>query len=75
VSIYLAKPSGAIVRNRSQFMAYRQLRDGLEVRDLLFRDSARFGSSDDDLLDKETRDRRAEAFHPARSGACRSPPA
>jgi hypothetical protein len=59
---YLLEPSGAIVRDRYEFMLYRQLRDGLEAGDLHCRDSARFRSFDDDLVDDETFDRRAELF-------------
>jgi TnpA family transposase len=40
-------------------MVYRQLRDGLEAGDLHCRDSARFRSFDDDLVDDATFDRRA----------------
>ena len=57
---YLLEPSGAVVRDRYEFMVYRQLRDGLEAGDLPCRDSARFRSFDDDLVDDETFDRRAE---------------
>ena len=59
---YLLEPSGAVVRDRYEFMVYRQLRDGLEAGDLHCRDSARFRSFDDDLVDDETFDRRAELF-------------
>ena len=59
---YLLEPSGEIVRDRYEFMVYRQLRDGLEAGDLHCRDSARFRSFDDDLVDDETFDRRAELF-------------
>jgi len=59
---YLLEPSGAIVRDRYEFMVYRQLRDGLEAGDLHCHDSARFRSFDDDLVDDETFDRRAELF-------------
>jgi hypothetical protein len=57
---YLREPPGAIVRDRYEFMVYRQLRDGLEAGDLHCRDSARFRSFDDDLVDDEIFDRRAE---------------
>jgi TnpA family transposase len=59
---YLLEPSGAVVRDRYEFMVYRQLRDGLEAGDLHCRASARFRSFDDDLVDDETFDRRAELF-------------
>jgi TnpA family transposase len=59
---YLLEPSGAIIRDRYEFMVYRQLRDGLEAGDLHCRDSARFRSFDDDLVDDETFKRRAELF-------------
>ncbi len=59
---YLLEPSGAVIRDRYEFMVYRQLRDGLEAGDLHCRDSARFRSFDDDLVDDETFDRRAELF-------------
>lgn len=59
---YLLEPSGTIIRDRYEFMVYRQLRDGLEAGDLHCRDSARFRSFDDDLVDDETFDRRAELF-------------
>jgi TnpA family transposase len=59
---YLLEPSGAIIRDRYEFMVYRQLRDGLEAGDLHCRHSARFRSFDDDLVDDETFDRRAELF-------------
>jgi len=59
---YLLEPSGAIVRDRYEFMVYRHLRDGLEAGDLHCRDSARFRSFDDDLVDEATFDRRAELF-------------
>ncbi len=59
---YLLEPSGAVIRDRYEFMVYRQLRDGLEAGDLHCRDSARFRSLDDDLVDDETFDRRAELF-------------
>ncbi|MDX2474406.1 MAG: hypothetical protein QNL91_11920, partial [Candidatus Krumholzibacteria bacterium] len=61
---YLLEPSGEIVRDRYEFMVYRQLRDGLEAGDLHCRDSARFRSFDDDLVDDETFDRRAELSDP-----------
>lgn len=57
---YLFDPSGAIIRDRYEFMVYRQLRDGLEAGDLHCRDSARFRSFDDDLIDDATFDRRSE---------------
>ena len=47
---YVLEPSGAIIRDRYEFMVYRQLRDGLEAGDLHCRDSARFRSFDDDLV-------------------------
>jgi hypothetical protein len=59
---YLLDPSGVIVRDRYEFMVYRQLRDGLEAGDLHCRDSARFRSFDDDLVDDETFERRVELF-------------
>jgi hypothetical protein len=59
---YLLEPPGAMVRDRYEFMVYRQLRDGLEAGDLHCRDSARFRSFDDDLVDDETFERRAELF-------------
>jgi hypothetical protein len=59
---YLLEPSGAIIRDRYEFMVYRQLRDGLEAGDLHCRDSARYRSFDDDLVDDETFERRAELF-------------
>lgn len=59
---YLLEPSGTIIRDRYEFMVYRQLRDGLEAGDLHCRDSARFRSFDDDLVDDETFDRRSELF-------------
>jgi TnpA family transposase len=59
---YLLEPSGAIIRDRYEFMVYRQLRDGLEAGDLHCRHSARFRSFDDDLVDDETFERRAELF-------------
>jgi len=57
---YLLEPAGAIIRDRYEFMVYRQLRDGLEAGDLHCRDSARYRSFDDDLIDDATFDRRAE---------------
>jgi len=57
---YLFEPSGAIIRDRYEFMVYRQLRDAIEAGDLHCRDSARFRSFEDDLIDDETFDRRAE---------------
>ncbi len=57
---YVLEPSGAIIRDRYEFMVYRQLRDALEAGDLHCRDSARFRSFDDDLVDDATFDRRAE---------------
>ena len=59
---HLLEPSGTIIRDRYEFMVYRQLRDGLEAGDLHCRNSARFRSFDDDLVDDETFDRRAELF-------------
>lgn len=59
---YLLEPSGVIVRDRYEFMVYRQLRDGLEAGDLHCRDSARFRSFDDDPVDDEIFERRAELF-------------
>ena len=57
---YLLDPAGMIVRDRYEFLVYRLLRDGLEAGDLHCRDSARFRSFDDDLVDDATFDRRAE---------------
>jgi TnpA family transposase len=57
---YVLDPAGTIIRDRYEFMVYRQLRDGLEAGDLHCRDSARFRSFDDDLVDDATFDRRAE---------------
>lgn len=57
---YLLDPAGVIVRDRYEFMVYRLLCEGLEAGDLHCRDSARFRSFDDDLVDEETFARRAE---------------
>jgi TnpA family transposase len=57
---YVLDPAGAIIRDRYEFLVYRLLRDGLEAGDLHCRDSARFRSFDDDLVDEATFDRRAE---------------
>ncbi len=57
---YLLEPSGKIIRDRCEFMVYRQLRDALEAGDLHCSESARFRSFEDNLIDDETFDRRAE---------------
>jgi hypothetical protein len=57
---YVLDPMATIIRDRYEFMVYRQLRDGLEAGDLHCGDSARFRSFDDDLVDDATLDRRAE---------------
>jgi len=51
-----------MIRDRYEFMVYRQLRDGLESRYLHCHDSSRFRSFDDVLVDDETFDRRDEPF-------------
>ena len=68
---YLLEPSGAIIRDRYEFMVYRQLRDGLEAGDLHCRDSARFRSFDDDLVDQAGNPRGGE--RPLRQRDCTAP--
>lgn len=57
---YLFDTGGTIIRDRYEYLVYRLLREGLEAGDLHCRDSARFRSFDDDLVDEETFNRRAE---------------
>jgi TnpA family transposase len=51
---YLLDINGGIIRDRYEFLVYRLLRDRLEAGDLYCRDSARFRSLDDDLVDEAT---------------------
>jgi TnpA family transposase len=57
---YVLDTAGVIVRDRYEYLVYRLLREGLEAGDLHCRDSARFRSFDDDLVDEETFARRAD---------------
>ena len=44
---------GQLLLNRYEFLAYRLLRNGLEAGDIFCRDSVRFRSFEDDLLDNQ----------------------
>jgi TnpA family transposase len=57
---YVLDTSGIVVRDRYEFLLYRLLRERLEAGDLYCRDSARFRSFDDDLVDDETFRQRAD---------------
>jgi TnpA family transposase/CheY-like chemotaxis protein len=51
---YLLNPDGSFIRDRYEFLIYRQLRDRLEAGDLYCPDSARYRSFEDDLVDDAT---------------------
>ncbi|MDA0681538.1 MAG: Tn3 family transposase [Proteobacteria bacterium] len=51
---YLVGNDGNIVRDRYEFVLYRQLRERLEAGDLYCPDSARYRSFEDDLVDEHT---------------------
>ena len=59
---YLLDNQGSIIRDRYEFLVYRLLRDRLEAGDLYCRDSARFRSLDDDLVDEKTAQQSHEIF-------------
>jgi TnpA family transposase len=56
---HLLNPGGSVVRDRYEFLVYRQLRDRLEAGDLFCPDSARYRSFEDDLVDDATFQNRA----------------
>lgn len=49
---HLLNPDGSVIRDRYEFLVYRQLRDRLEAGDLYCPDSARYRSFEDDLVDE-----------------------
>ncbi len=51
---HLLYSDGFLIRDRYEFLIYRQLRDGLEGGDLFCPDSARYRSFEDDLVDEAT---------------------
>ncbi|MEL7495561.1 MAG: Tn3 family transposase [Cyanobacteria bacterium J06554_11] len=46
-------PDAKLLPNRYEFLVYRQLRNGLESGDVFCRDSVRFRSLEDDLIDEK----------------------
>lgn len=56
---YLLNPDGSVIRDRYEFLVYRQLRDRLEAGDLFCPDSVRYRSFDDDLVDDATLEKKA----------------
>ena len=55
---YLTGADGTILRDRYEFLIYRQLRERLEAGDLYCPDSTRYRSFEDDLVDDEIYDQR-----------------
>ncbi|MFQ5471063.1 MAG: Tn3 family transposase, partial [Gammaproteobacteria bacterium] len=51
---YMTNTAGAIIKDRYEFMVYRQLRERLEAGDLHCPVSTRYRSFEDDLVDDET---------------------
>ena len=51
--LYTQDAEPQLIANRYEFLVYRQLRNGLEAGDIFCRDSVRFRSFEDDLLDDE----------------------
>ena len=65
---YLYDTSGSdaqILPNRYEFLVYRQLRNGLESGDVFCRDSVRFRSLEDDLIDEQRWQQKAELIEKA----------
>lgn len=65
---YLYDTSGSddkILPNRYEFLVYRQLRNGLESGDVFCRNSVRFRSLEDDLIDEQRWQQKAELIEKA----------